>query len=110
MAVCTGDLTSAGQPGEFAQVLKILEPLKNSDIPLIYTPGNHDCYVDQPKCVAAMQQAGAELSQGKYFFDDIIISHFFRFVHRFFEIRNFALKTDKLNAFFIFFCHRMLKT
>ena len=70
-AVCTGDLTSAGQPGEFAKVLKILEPLKNSDIPLIYTPGNHDCYVRRPKCVAAMHAAVAELSQGKYTFHDL---------------------------------------
>lgn len=71
VAVCTGDLTSAGQPGEFAKVLKILEPLKNSDIPLIYTPGNHDCYVRRPKCVAAMHAAVAELAQGKYKYEDM---------------------------------------
>jgi 3',5'-cyclic AMP phosphodiesterase CpdA len=71
VAVCTGDLTSAGQPGEFAKVLKILEPLKNSDIPLLYTPGNHDCYVRRPKCVAAMHDAVTQLSQGKYTFDQM---------------------------------------
>lgn len=70
-AVCTGDLTSAGQPGEFAKVLKILEPLKNSDIPLIYTPGNHDCYVRRPKCVNAMHDAVAALAQGKYVYSDM---------------------------------------
>ena len=71
VAVCTGDLTSAGQPGEFARVLKILEPLRDSEIPLLYTPGNHDCYVRRPKCVAAMQAAVAELSRPHYAFDDM---------------------------------------
>ncbi|MCI5778787.1 MAG: metallophosphoesterase [Lentisphaeria bacterium] len=71
VAVCTGDLTSAGQPGEFARVLDILRPLRDSDIPLLYTPGNHDCYVRRPKCVAAMRAAVAELGQGKYTWDDL---------------------------------------
>ena len=35
VAVCTGDLTSTGQPGEFAQVREILKPLRDSGIPLI---------------------------------------------------------------------------
>ena len=71
VAVCTGDLTSAGQPGEFARVLEILRPLRDSDIPLLYTPGNHDCYVRRPQCVAAVRAAVAELSQGKYSWDDL---------------------------------------
>ena len=32
-AVCTGDLTSTGQPGEFEKSLAILKPLKESGIP-----------------------------------------------------------------------------
>lgn len=71
VAVCTGDLTSAGQPGEFAKVLEIIKPLWQSDIPLIYTPGNHDCYVKRPKCVAAVKNAVSVMSQGKYGFDDL---------------------------------------
>ena len=54
-AVCTGDLTSTGQPGEFELVRPVLEPLRNSTIPLFYLPGNHDCYVKRPKCVRAGQ-------------------------------------------------------
>ena len=45
VAVCTGDLTSTGQPGEFAKVISILKPLLDSKIPVLYVPGNHDYYV-----------------------------------------------------------------
>lgn len=71
VAVCTGDLTSAGQPGEFQKVLDILKPLRDSNIPLIYTPGNHDCYVTRPKCVAAVKNAVNYLSRGQWRFDDM---------------------------------------
>ena len=71
VAVCTGDLTSAGQPGEFAKVLEIIKPLYQSDIPLLYTPGNHDCYVKRKKCVAAVKNAVQVMSQKKYTFDDL---------------------------------------
>ena len=70
-AICTGDLTSAGQPGEFEKVLKIIKPLYESDIPLLYTPGNHDCYVRRRKCVAAVKNAVDLMSQQKYTFDDL---------------------------------------
>ena len=68
-AVCTGDLTSTGQPGEFEKTLKILEPLVKSNIPLIYLPGNHDCYVKRPNCVNAMKEAVAYLNGSEYAFD-----------------------------------------
>lgn len=71
IAICTGDLTSAGQPGEFDKVLRIIKPLCDSDIPLIYTPGNHDCYVTRPKCVAAMKKAVSIMSQEKYSFEHL---------------------------------------
>ena len=70
VAVCTGDLTSAGQPGEFSKVLAVLEPLRNSDIPFIYMPGNHDCYVRRPQCVKAVNDAVEYLSKGKLKFSD----------------------------------------
>ena len=64
-AVCTGDLTSSGQPGEFASVLEVLRPLKDSGIPFFYLPGNHDCYVRRQKCVDAVHNAVKELSGGR---------------------------------------------
>ena len=71
VAVCTGDLTSTGQPGEFERTLAILEPLVKSQIPLIYLPGNHDCYVKRPKCVAAMKNAVSYLNGEAYGFDSL---------------------------------------
>lgn len=60
--VCTGDLTSSGQPGEFARVLELLKPLRESGIPFFYMPGNHDCYVKRPKCVRAVRETAAALN------------------------------------------------
>lgn len=57
IAICTGDLTSVGQPSEFKLTLSILKPLIESDIPLIYTPGNHDRYVKSKKCYTALLSA-----------------------------------------------------
>jgi len=71
VAVCTGDLTSTGQPGEFEKVRPILAPLRDSGIPLLYMPGNHDCYVRRPKCVAAVREMTEYLSCGDYRFTDL---------------------------------------
>ncbi len=66
MVVCTGDLTSTGQPGEFDRIRPYLAPLRDSGIPLIYTPGNHDCYVTREKCRRAVEEMALYLSHGKY--------------------------------------------
>ena len=71
VAVCTGDLTSTGQPGEFEQVRPILKMLRDSSIPFFYLPGNHDCYVRRPKCVAAVRGMTEYLSRGDYKFTDL---------------------------------------
>ena len=71
IAVCTGDLTSTGQPGEFERVIDILKPLRDSAIPLLYLPGNHDCYVNVPKCVAAVRETVEYLSRGDYRLEDL---------------------------------------
>ena len=73
VAVCTGDLTSTGQPGEFEKVRPILAPLRDSAIPLLYLPGNHDCYVKRPKCVRAVREMTEYLSKGNYRFTDMPI-------------------------------------
>ena len=74
VAVCTGDLTSTGQPGEFAKVIPVLKPLRDSKISVIYVPGNHDYYVKRPKCVKAMKEMVVWFSQGRYGFDDLPMS------------------------------------
>ncbi len=71
VAVCTGDLTSSGQPGEFETVREILQPLRDSGIPFFYLPGNHDCYVTRPKCVAAVNSMVEYLSSSRYKFSDM---------------------------------------
>ena len=68
LAVCTGDLTSTGQPGEFARVTEILAPLRDSDIPVFYVPGNHDFYVYRRNCVEAMKAMIAWLTRDRYTF------------------------------------------
>jgi len=72
MAICTGDLTSVGQPSEFNACLEILKPLTDSDIPLLYVPGNHDRYVKDAKCDVAMREAVLKLnSKFNLSFDDL---------------------------------------
>jgi 3',5'-cyclic AMP phosphodiesterase CpdA len=70
VVVYTGDLTSAGQPGEFAKTKTVLDPLLKSDIPVIFVPGNHDCYVYRPKCVEAVRDAVEWMTSRSYTFDD----------------------------------------
>lgn len=55
IAVCTGDITSTGQPGEFQTAFDLLKPLVESDIPMIFIPGNHDYYVREKKCFDSMK-------------------------------------------------------
>ncbi len=71
LAVCTGDLTSTGQPGEFAAVREILRPLRDSDIPFVYMPGNHDCYVPRKKCVEAVRETFQWLNQERWDFGEL---------------------------------------
>lgn len=54
--VFTGDATTCSQPQEFEKALNILQPLIDSKIPILYTPGNHDCYVKNRKCADALRK------------------------------------------------------
>lgn len=71
VAVCTGDLTNTGQPNEFATVKKILQKLIDSDIPVIYTPGNHDCYVRRKHCVEAVRDMFKYVNKSDDELDDL---------------------------------------
>jgi 3',5'-cyclic AMP phosphodiesterase CpdA len=71
VAVCTGDLTSTGQPGEFALIKDIIKPLQDSAIPVLFVPGNHDYYVHREKCVRAMKEMFRFMNKGEFGFDDL---------------------------------------
>ena len=72
VAICTGDLTSTGQPAEFAETVKRLEPLiQNHDIPLLFVPGNHDAYVKSRACKEALQATFSRLNNNLWSLDDL---------------------------------------
>ncbi len=61
--VCAGDITSTGSPREFRTALKILAPLL--ELPatkFLYVPGNHDAYVADKRCAAALEESFAKLN------------------------------------------------
>ena len=60
--VFTGDATTCSQPEEFEKALNILKPLIDSGIPILFTPGNHDCYVRNKQCVEALREFRVELT------------------------------------------------
>ena len=73
--VFTGDATTCSQPKEFEKALHLLQPLIKSGIPILYTPGNHDCYVKNQKCVDALREfrialTGAETAPSKFETDE----------------------------------------
>ncbi len=71
LLVCTGDLTSTGQPGEFAKVKSILKTVVDAGIPFLFVPGNHDYYVHRPKCVNYMKSMVEYLCGGRYTFNQL---------------------------------------
>lgn len=72
VAVCTGDLSSTGQPTEFAATLKKLEPLlKQTDIQLLFVPGNHDAYVKSSSCRQSLADAFAKMNRQRWQLDEL---------------------------------------
>lgn len=58
MVVCTGDITTTGEPSEFRASLRpLLKLSKEKGTRILFVPGNHDIYVDDPKCRKAMADA-----------------------------------------------------
>ena len=69
LIVFSGDAASCGQPPEFELAAKILQPLTDSGIPILYTPGNHDLYVKSRKCRSACETFITHLTNGKMSLD-----------------------------------------
>lgn len=63
--VFSGDATTCGQPSEFNESKRRLKPLLDSHIPILYTPGNHDAYVNVKANRHALEQFYTELTRGK---------------------------------------------
>jgi 3',5'-cyclic AMP phosphodiesterase CpdA len=63
--VVTGDLTTTGEPAEFAAALAALKPLKAIALRgVVYVPGNHDAYVRDRLCREALDRACRTLNDG----------------------------------------------
>jgi 3',5'-cyclic AMP phosphodiesterase CpdA len=57
VVVITGDVTSTGQPAEFAVALDALQPILNDEkVATLYVPGNHDAYVRNERCAASLAE------------------------------------------------------
>lgn len=63
VAVCSGDITSVGDPEEFAGAAAALRPVVEAcGGRFVYVPGNHDKYVRDRRCVAALQECYRQLN------------------------------------------------
>ena len=55
---CTGDITTIGTPEEFAAACEALKPFIDTvGGRFVYIPGNHDAYVRDAACRAALAEA-----------------------------------------------------
>ncbi len=67
IVVCTGDLTTVGDPEEFALAERLLEPiLELAHGRFFYIPGNHDAYIQNKDCRKALEDTFFRLN-GKSF-------------------------------------------
>jgi 3',5'-cyclic AMP phosphodiesterase CpdA len=66
--ILTGDLTCVGSPEEFQTALRELAPLHaaRAAFQVLYVPGNHDAYVRNPACRAALEDAFDRLNRGRW--------------------------------------------
>ncbi len=72
VVVCTGDITSTGQPAEFDKSMEVLNPIiKNSNIIFFYIPGNHDVYVKNKRCQEALEKTFASLNGEEFSLDNL---------------------------------------
>ena len=103
VVICTGDISTSGEPSEFKEASEILEPLiKDSRIKFFYVPGNHDYYVKNPICFNALKDIFYYLNKGRYRFDDLPFSISvegvdFCFVNECYPV-NLLISTGKMKA------------
>ena len=72
VVICTGDLASVSQPWEFAEAERDLGPLVADErFPFLYTPGNHDAYVNRKLCKDALAHTFHVLNEKRWTLDQI---------------------------------------
>ncbi len=72
VVICTGDVSTSGELSEFDIACKYLKPLvENENFDMFYVPGNHDCYVEDEKCLKALKETFSYLNRGKLKLEDM---------------------------------------
>ncbi len=70
--LCTGDITTVGDPAEFADAAQALAPLVDfMRGRFVYIPGNHDAYVRAPACRNALAQTFSALNGDRWQLGDL---------------------------------------
>jgi len=81
IVVCTGDITTLGEPAEFETALEALRPLiEDHRFELIYVPGNHDAYTAREASQQALADAFSRLNRGKWQLSELPVSLLFQHV------------------------------
>jgi 3',5'-cyclic AMP phosphodiesterase CpdA len=72
IVVCTGDITTSGEPSEYKIACEQLRPLvEDKRFDFFYVPGNHDNYVKCTLCSNALKKAVKYLNRNKFELDDM---------------------------------------
>jgi len=72
LVVCTGDLTSVGDPEEFALAEQLLAPiLELARGHFFYIPGNHDAYIRNKACRKALEDTFYRLNGNSFHLQEL---------------------------------------
>jgi 3',5'-cyclic AMP phosphodiesterase CpdA len=76
LVVCTGDITSLGEPAEFARAEAALQPIvANPAWDFVYVPGNHDAYVRCPHSQSALAATFHRLNRLRWHLAELPVAH-----------------------------------
>ncbi|MCP4177399.1 MAG: hypothetical protein GY756_06515 [bacterium] len=72
LVICTGDISTSGEPSEFKLTCDLIKPLtENKNFEFFYVPGNHDFYVRDKICIDALKDTFYYLNRKKIKFEDL---------------------------------------
>lgn len=76
LVICTGDMTTLGEPREFDLAKQALAPLVEDDsFDFLYVPGNHDAYVKRKASQASLHQAFKWFNRDRWRLDQLPLVH-----------------------------------